>query len=180
MAGQGEIPKPEAERIFRRGEHEKEFTKRGKGRAAGRCCACTIVTVLLVIIGVVAGFLRQPPLRSEWGGAYEANSMGPTAERRVCRAGNSYYGAAGAGYRRRVPTQLPSQFVRCVPRCLSGLTCGQQRHKSQLCVHEIASLSRSYYATSLWRHLPAHHSESVLPYQRHIVDRRRPAQQCRD
>ena len=71
MAASGDIPKsagmlnPKSStsyactglKIFRKEEHAKEFSKGGRTRTFGRCCACTSCTVILIIIGLVAGFL---------------------------------------------------------------------------------------------------------------------------
>lgn len=56
-AAEGNMPKKEALRIWRKDEHAGVFTAGGRRRTCMRCCCCTIIFALILVIGVVAAFL---------------------------------------------------------------------------------------------------------------------------
>ena len=56
-AAEGQIPKKEGLRQWRKDEHQGIFTAGGKRRTCMRCCCCTIILALIIIVGVVASFL---------------------------------------------------------------------------------------------------------------------------
>ena len=63
MAAEGQIPKKEGLRMWRSDEHRGTLLKGGRGRCCGRWCCCSIIIAILLIVGIVASFLRKPPSR---------------------------------------------------------------------------------------------------------------------
>lgn len=58
MAAAGEIPKKAGLRMWRSEEHQGVFLRGGKGRACGRCCLCSTILAILIIIAAICAFFR--------------------------------------------------------------------------------------------------------------------------
>ncbi|GAA5868279.1 hypothetical protein JCM1840_005623 [Sporobolomyces johnsonii] len=63
MAAEGQIPKKEGLRMWRKDEHAGALTRGGRARCCGRVLCCTIILVILIIVGIVAAFFLwvRPP-----------------------------------------------------------------------------------------------------------------------
>ncbi|GAA5930806.1 hypothetical protein JCM1841_000191 [Sporobolomyces salmonicolor] len=59
MAAEGQIPKKEGLRMWRKDEHAGALTRGGRARCCGRVLCCTIILVILIIVGIVAAFFRE-------------------------------------------------------------------------------------------------------------------------
>lgn len=59
MAAEGQIPKKEGLRMWRSDEHAGALLKGGRGRCCGRVCGCSIILVLVIVVGVIASFFRE-------------------------------------------------------------------------------------------------------------------------
>ncbi|CEQ39921.1 SPOSA6832_01480, partial [Sporobolomyces salmonicolor] len=53
MAAEGQIPKKEGLRMWRKDEHAGALTRGGRARCCGRVLCCTIILVILIIVGIV-------------------------------------------------------------------------------------------------------------------------------
>lgn len=58
MAAEGQIPKKEGLRMYRKDEHAGALTRGGRARCCGRVVCCTIMLVILILVGIVAAFFR--------------------------------------------------------------------------------------------------------------------------
>ena len=58
MAAEGQIPKKEGLRMYRKDEHAGALTRGGRARCCGRVLCCTIMLVILILVGIVAAFFR--------------------------------------------------------------------------------------------------------------------------
>ncbi|GAA5900354.1 uncharacterized protein JCM6883_002819 [Sporobolomyces salmoneus] len=63
MAAEGQIPKKVGLKMYRKDEHAGALTRGGKFRCCGRVVCCTIMLVVLIIVGIVAAFFLwvKPP-----------------------------------------------------------------------------------------------------------------------
>ncbi|GAA5844711.1 hypothetical protein JCM5353_005833 [Sporobolomyces roseus] len=63
MAAEGQIPKKEGLRMYRKDEHAGALTRGGRARCCGRVVCCTIMLVILILVGIVAAFFLwvKPP-----------------------------------------------------------------------------------------------------------------------
>ncbi|GAA5862251.1 hypothetical protein JCM8547_007783 [Rhodosporidiobolus lusitaniae] len=63
MAAEGQIPKKEGLRMWRKDEHAGALTRGGRARCCGRVFCCTIILVILILVGIVAAFFLwvKPP-----------------------------------------------------------------------------------------------------------------------
>lgn len=63
MAAEGQIPKEVGLKMYRKDEHAGALTRGGKARCCGRVLCCTIMLVVLIIVGIVAAFFLwvKPP-----------------------------------------------------------------------------------------------------------------------
>ncbi|GAA6026994.1 hypothetical protein JCM8097_006024 [Rhodosporidiobolus ruineniae] len=63
MAAEGQIPKKEGLRMWRKDEHAGALTRGGRARCCGRVFCCTIFLAVLIVIAIVAAFFLwvKPP-----------------------------------------------------------------------------------------------------------------------
>ncbi|GAA5825462.1 hypothetical protein JCM10212_004838, partial [Sporobolomyces blumeae] len=63
MAAEGQIPKKEGLRMYRKDEHAGALTRGGRARCCGRVVCCTLMLVVLIVVGIVAAFFLwvKPP-----------------------------------------------------------------------------------------------------------------------
>ncbi|GJN88490.1 hypothetical protein Rhopal_001456-T1 [Rhodotorula paludigena] len=63
LAAEGSIPKKEGLRMFRKDEHAGALTRGGRARCCGRVFCCTLILVILILVGIVAAFFLwvKPP-----------------------------------------------------------------------------------------------------------------------
>jgi hypothetical protein len=62
MAAEGQIPKKEGLRMWRTDEHAGALMRGGRGKCCLRVCGCSIVLILVILVSVIAAFLRKFPL----------------------------------------------------------------------------------------------------------------------
>lgn len=58
LAAEGQIPKKEGLRMFRKDEHAGALTRGGRMRCCGRVFCCSIMLIVLILVGIVAAFFR--------------------------------------------------------------------------------------------------------------------------
>ncbi|GAA5871667.1 hypothetical protein JCM3774_003012 [Rhodotorula dairenensis] len=63
LAAEGQIPKKEGLRMFRKDEHAGALTRGGRMRCFGRVFCCSFMLILLILVGIVAAFFLwvKPP-----------------------------------------------------------------------------------------------------------------------
>ncbi|BGP22877.1 hypothetical protein JCM10295v2_001768 [Rhodotorula toruloides] len=63
LAAEGQIPKKEGLRMFRKDEHAGALTRGGRARCCGRVLCCSIMLIILILVGIVAAFFLwvRPP-----------------------------------------------------------------------------------------------------------------------
>ncbi|GAA6051172.1 hypothetical protein JCM3770_002573 [Rhodotorula araucariae] len=63
LAAEGSIPKKEGLRMFRKDEHAGALTRGGRARCCGRVFCCSLILVVLILVGIVAAFFLwvKPP-----------------------------------------------------------------------------------------------------------------------
>ncbi|BGP13929.1 hypothetical protein JCM10213_002573 [Rhodosporidiobolus nylandii] len=63
MAAEGQIPKKEGLRMWRKDEHAGALTRGGRTRCCGRVFCCSIILIILIVVGIVAAFFLwvKPP-----------------------------------------------------------------------------------------------------------------------
>ncbi|KAG0666579.1 hypothetical protein C6P46_004245 [Rhodotorula mucilaginosa] len=63
LAAEGQIPKKEGLRMFRKDEHAGALTRGGRMRCCGRVFCCSIMLIVLILVGIVAAFFLwvKPP-----------------------------------------------------------------------------------------------------------------------
>ncbi|GAA6023680.1 hypothetical protein JCM10207_008747 [Rhodosporidiobolus poonsookiae] len=63
MAAEGQIPKKEGLRMWRKDEHAGALTRGGRARCCGRVFCCCLILVILIVVGIVAAFFLwvKPP-----------------------------------------------------------------------------------------------------------------------
>ncbi|GAA5989393.1 hypothetical protein JCM10908_001289 [Rhodotorula pacifica] len=63
LAAEGQIKKKEGLRIFRKDEHAGALTRGGRARCCGRVFCCSVMLIVLILVGIVAAFFLwvKPP-----------------------------------------------------------------------------------------------------------------------
>ncbi|GAA5888040.1 hypothetical protein JCM6882_000259 [Rhodosporidiobolus microsporus] len=63
MAAEGQIPKKEGLRMWRKDEHAGAMTRGGRARCCGRVFCCFLILAVLILVGIVAAFFLwvKPP-----------------------------------------------------------------------------------------------------------------------
>ncbi|GAA5841560.1 hypothetical protein JCM11251_001260 [Rhodosporidiobolus azoricus] len=63
MAAEGQIPKKEGLRMWRKDEHAGALTRGGRARCCGRVFCCFLILAILILVGIVAAFFLwvKPP-----------------------------------------------------------------------------------------------------------------------
>ncbi|GAA5978865.1 hypothetical protein JCM11641_003594 [Rhodosporidiobolus odoratus] len=63
MAAEGQIPKKEGLRMWRKDEHAGALTRGGRTRCCGRVFCCSVILIVLIVVGIVAAFFLwvKPP-----------------------------------------------------------------------------------------------------------------------
>lgn len=89
LAAEGQIPKKEGLRMFRKDEHAGALTRGGRVRCCGRVFCCSVMLIILILVAIVAAFFRElpfsPPLliKSRSHRVDMKHSLGETSRRPV-------------------------------------------------------------------------------------------------